>query len=67
MVAAANTLSHDLRMALAWSLVRFVVMGDTLSKAALGFLAFFVGTGVVIGVGLLWLLSLWGDDELPLD
>jgi len=42
-------------------------MGDTLSKAALVFLAFFVGTGVVIGVGLLWLLSLWGDDELPFD
>jgi len=38
-----------------------------LSKAALGLLAFFVATGVVIGLGLLWLLSSWGDDELPLD
>jgi len=42
-------------------------MGDTLSKAAIGLLAFFVGTGVVIALGLLWLMSSWGDDELPLD
>jgi len=42
-------------------------MVATLSKAALGLLGFFIATGVVIGLGLLWLLSSWGDDELPFD
>jgi hypothetical protein len=47
--------------------VRFFVMVSTLSRAALGLLALFVGTGVVIGLGLLWLVANWEDDETPLD
>jgi len=42
-------------------------MGDTLSKAAIGLLAFFVGTGVLLVLGLLWIVASWGDDELPFD
>lgn len=67
MVAAANTLSHDLRMAFAWVLVRFDVMFATLSKAAVGLLALFVGTGVVVGLGLLWLVANWPDGDQPFD
>ena len=67
MAAAANTLNHDFRIALACLEITCFVMVATLSKAALGLLGFFVATGVVIGLGLLWLLSSWGDDEVPLD
>jgi len=42
-------------------------MFATLSKAALGLLAFFVGTGVLVGLAVLWLLSSWGDDDTPFD
>jgi len=40
---------------------------ESFSRAAILFLGFFVGTGVVISLCLVWLLSVWGDDELPLD
>lgn len=46
--------------------MRFAAM-ETMSRAAILFLGFFVGTGVVIAVALLWLLSSWGDDEQPFD
>jgi hypothetical protein len=47
--------------------VRFFVMVERLALGAGVFLCLFVGVGVVMAAGLLWLLSLWGDDELPLD
>jgi len=53
---------------LTWGfLVRFVAMTERLALGAGVFLCLFVGVGVVISLGLLWLLSVWGDDELPLD
>lgn len=67
MAAAANTLTHDFNTALACLEIRFFVMDDTLSKAAIGLLAFFVGTGVLLVLGLLWVIASWGDDELPFD
>lgn len=42
-------------------------MVSTLTRAGLFLLAFFVATGVAVSLGLLFLLSAWGDDELPLD
>jgi len=42
-------------------------MGDTLSKAALGFLGIFVTMGIVVGLSVLWLLRLWCDDDTPFD
>jgi hypothetical protein len=42
-------------------------MVERLALGAGVFLCLFVGVGVVLAAGLLWLLSLWGDDELPLD
>lgn len=33
----------------------------------MGLLVFFVATGLAIGLGLLWLLSKWPDDDYPLD
>jgi hypothetical protein len=47
--------------------VRFFVMIERLALGAGVFLCLFVGVGVVLAAGLLWLLSLWGDDDLPLD
>jgi hypothetical protein len=46
--------------------VRFFVMGSTLSRTAIVLLGFFIGTGVVIGLGLLWLMSGWPDQD-PFD
>jgi len=64
MAAAAATFAHDLRRAFACLVVSFFVMGSTLSRAAIVFLCFFVGVGVVIGLGLLWLISGWpGQDD----
>jgi len=48
-------------------LLLFVAMTERLALGAGVFLCLFVGVGVVISLGLLWLLSVWGDDELPLD
>lgn len=61
------TLIHDLRIALVCFEIHCFVMFATLSKAAVGLLALFVGTGIVVGLGLLWLMANWQDDETPLD
>lgn len=42
-------------------------MANTLTRAGLFLLAFFVATGVAVGLGLLFLLGKYEEEDLPLD
>jgi len=67
MPAAMATFAQDFSRALVCLVISFFVMEETLSRAAIVFLCFFVGIGVVIGVCLLILLAVlskWPDDEV---
>ena len=67
MPAAMATFAQDFSRALVCLVISFFVMATTLSRAALVFLCFFVGFGVVMGLCLLWLIANWQDDETPFD